>query len=162
MTSNATRWIVRFVLFAILCRAAASAVDGCDCEPGGSGKPKATLVDAEVTLCTTSADKDRDTRLEIWIDKDGGKQVAYLDLGRSEKMMDGSSKVYDVPKQGRAMRRSELPASQMHVRITPLGHDSWRFKAKAVLNFTDGSSYQKCFGETVLDRDARTGVYPLN
>jgi hypothetical protein len=60
------------------------------------------------------------------------------------------------------MTRSEIPGSCLQLRIAPIGHDSWRFKAKTVLTFTDGATYQKCFGETALDRDARTGIYHLD
>lgn len=162
MTSDAIFSIVPLALVGILYGAVASAADDCKCEPAGNGSPKASLVSAAITLCTTNADKDRDTRLEIWINKRGEKEAAYLDLGRTEKLMNGSSKVFDVPKKGHAMKRSEIPGSWLQLRIAPIGHDSWRFEAKTVLRFTDGTTYQKCFGETGLDRDTRTGLYHLD
>ena len=136
--------------------------DDCSCQQEGTGSASATMISASVTLCTTSADKDRNTRLEISINKASDKQAAYIDVGRTEKLVNGSSKVIDVPKLGRTMKRSEIPGSWLQLRITPIGHDSWRFKAKTVLNFSDGTTYQKCFGENALDRDARTGRYPLD
>jgi hypothetical protein len=162
MTSNALASIISLALVGILCSAATSARDNCSCQQGGNGKASATLIRAAVTLCTTNADKDRNTRLEIWINKVGDKQAAYRDLGRTEKLVNGSSKVVDVPTKGNAMMRSEIPESWLQLRITPIGHDSWRFKAKTVLHFTDGTTYQKCFGETALDRDARIGIYHLD
>jgi hypothetical protein len=162
MTSNAIFSIVLWALVGILCGAATSAADDCSCQQGGDGNASATLVSAAVTLCTTNADKDRNTRLEIWINKVGDKEAAYRDLGRTEKLENGSSKVFDVPKESHAMMRSEIPGSWLQLRITPIGHDSWRFKAKTVLSFTDGTTYQKCFGETALDRDTTTGVYHLD
>ena len=162
MTTNAIFSIVSLALAGILSGDPTSAADDCSCQQGGDGNASATLVSAAVTLCTTNADKDRDTRLEIWINKRGGKEAAYLDLGRTEKLMNGSSKVFDVPKKEQAMKRSEIPGSWLQLRIAPIGHDSWRFKARTVLKFTDGTTYQKCFGETVLDRDARTGLYHLD
>ena len=154
--------IAPLALAAALYGAVASAGDDCSCEPGGSGDPAATLVRAAVTLCTTNADKDRDTRLEIWISKSGDKETAYLDVGRKTKLVNGSSKVFVVPRAGSAMTRGEIPGSSLQLRITPIGHDSWRFKAKAVLKFKDGTTYQKCFDEAALDREARTGVYHLD
>jgi hypothetical protein len=154
--------IVPWALVGLLCGVAAAAADDCSCQQGGTGNASATLVSAVVTLCTTNADKDRDTRLEIWINKAGDKKVAYRDLGRTEKLENGSLKVFDLPTKSKAMTRSEIPGSWLQLRITPLGHDSWRFKAKTELTFTDGSTYQKCFGETALDRDARTGIYHLD
>jgi hypothetical protein len=162
MTSNAIFSIVPLALVGILCGAATAAADDCSCQPGGDGNASATLVSAAVTLCTTNADKDRNTRLEIWINKVGDQEVAYRDLGRTEKLENGSSKVFDIPKKSDAMMRSEIPGSWLQLRIAPIGHDSWRFKAKTVLNFTDGTTYQRCFSETALDRDARTGIYHLN
>jgi hypothetical protein len=154
--------IVPWALVALLCAAAASAADDCSCQQGGTGNANATLVSAVVTLCTTNADKDRNTQLEIWINKVGDKEVAYRDLGRTEKLANGSSKVFDLPTKSNAMTRSEIQGSWLQLRITPIGHDSWRFKAKTVLTFTDGTTYQKCFDETALDRDARTGIYHLD
>ena len=146
---------------ALLC-GVASAADDCTCQQGGDGAPSATLVNAVVTLCTTNADKDRDTRLEIWIDKAGEKEVAYRDLGRSAKLMTSSSRSFRIAKAGSSMLRSEIPGSSLQLRIAPLGHDSWRFAAKTVLKFSDGTTYQKCFPENVLNRDARMGTYHLD
>jgi hypothetical protein len=159
--STASNILLR-ALVGILCGAAASAADDCSCQHGGSGNASATLVSAVVTLCTTNADKDRNTQLELWINKVGDKTVAYRDLGRTEKLENGSSKAFDVPSKSNAMTRSEIPGSWLQLRIAPIGHDSWRFKAKAELTFTDGTTYQKCFDETALDRDARTGIYHLD
>lgn len=154
--------IAPFALAAVLWGAVASAGDDCSCQPGGSGSDAAKLVRAAVTVCTTSADKDRDTRLEIWISKTGDKETAYLDVGRKTKLVNGSSKVFVVPKTGTPMTRGEIPGSSLQLRITPIGHDSWRFKAKTVLKFNDGTTYQKCFDEAALNREARTGVYKLD
>jgi hypothetical protein len=131
--------ILLWALVGILCGAATSAADDCSCQQGGSGNASATLVSAVVTLCTTNADKDRNTQLEIWINKVGDKTVAYRDLGRTEKLENGSSKV-SIPLKSNAMTRFR-GCLQLHIAPTR----QLAIQSEAVLTFTDGATYQSAW-----------------
>ena len=46
--------------------------------------PNAVLQSMEITINTLNNDKDADTRLEVWINKAGEREAAYLDIQRAE------------------------------------------------------------------------------
>jgi len=120
----------------------------------------ATFQSMQTTFNTLNNDKDEDTRLEVWINKAGEREAAYLDI-QNHKFDDGSINIFDVPKKNNPMTRAEIPGSWVQLRIAPNGNDTWNFQFRVMLRFDDGTIYEKAFGPSTLDQDARQGNYPL-
>jgi len=122
--------------------------------------PNALFQSMQTTINTLNNDKDDDTRLEIWINKAGEHEAAYLDI-QGQKFDDNSIHIFDVPQRNNPMRRSEIPGSWVQFRIAPNGNDTWNFQFRVMLRFDDGTVYEKQFGPNTLDQDARQGNYAL-
>lgn len=122
--------------------------------------PNALFQSMQTTFTTLNNDKDADTRLEVWINKAGEQEAAYLDI-QNQKFDDGSTKIFDVPKKNNPMKRAEIPGSWVQLRIAPNGNDTWNFQFRVLLRFDDDTVYEKQFGPSTLDQDARQGNYPL-
>ena len=122
--------------------------------------PNAVLQSMEITINTLNNDKDADTRLEVWINKAGEREAAYLDI-QGQKFDDGSIRIFQVPPKTNAMTRGEIPGSWVQLRIAPNGHDTWNFQFRVMLRFNDGTVYERAYGPSTLDQDARQGNYSL-
>ena len=122
--------------------------------------PNAVLQSMQITFNTLNNDKDDDTRLEVWINKAGEHEAAYLDI-QGQKFDDGSVRVYDVLPKSNPMTRGEIPGSWVQLRIAPNGNDTWNFQFRVMLRFNDGSVYERQYGPSTLDQDARQGNYSL-
>jgi len=122
--------------------------------------PNARLQSMEITINTLNNDKDADTRLEVWINKAGEREAAYLDI-QGQKFDDGSIHIFQVPPKTNPMTRGEIPGSWVQLRIAPNGHDTWNFQIRVMLRFNDGTVYERTYGPSTLDQDARQGNYSL-
>jgi hypothetical protein len=122
--------------------------------------PNALFQSMQITFNTLNNDKDDDTRLEVWINKVGEQEAAYLDI-QGRKFDDNSINIFDVPRKNHPMVRAEIPGSWVQLRIAPNGNDTWNFQFRVMLRFDDGSVYEKQFGPSTLDQDARQGNYAL-
>ena len=128
--------------------------------------PNAHLVSMQIIFDTLNNDLDHDTRLEVWINKAGEKEAAYLDV-KHNGFPNDSTHVYDVPKKSNTMMRSEIPGSWVQIRIHPSdghggpGKDTWNFKCRVMLRFDDGTIYEKAFDLTTLDQDANQSKLSL-
>lgn len=120
----------------------------------------AKLINMEITFHTTSDDKDSDTRLEVWINKQGDLEAAYTQED-GEQYPNNSSHTLAVPPKSNPMLFSEVPGSWIQIRIHPYGHDTWRFSFDATLTFSDGTSIQRHGNETTLDQTANQQNFPL-
>ena len=122
--------------------------------------PNALFQSMQTTFNTLNNDKDDDTRLEVWINKAGEREAAYLDI-QGQKFDDNSIHIFDVPRKNNPMTRAEIPGSWVQLRIAPNGNDTWNFQFRVMLRFDDGSVYERQYGPSTLDQDARQGNYPL-
>ncbi|MFI5960226.1 PASTA domain-containing protein [Cryptosporangium sp. NPDC051539] len=110
--------------------------------------PSATLTSASVTFNTNDEDKDGDTlvRIRIW-----NKAGALVSLTENTYTHFDDNSVHgpyalNVPA---GVPMSDLQPGQFEIFIVPSGgsiftvpNDTWRFNYKAILNFSDGTSYK--------------------
>lgn len=130
--------------------------------------PNAVFVNMTITFRTLDDDKDRDTRLEVWINKPGPVSVAYRDI-RGVEFPNDKDNVFDVPPDpaptAGKLTLGEVPGSNVQLKIHPVGHDTWKFRFDATLRFVSETTgifeINRKFGKTALDQDVTYGVYPL-
>lgn len=111
--------------------------------------PNPKFTNMTITFHTTNEDKDHDTRVEIFIVKANGQPaLAYLDIGGGNQPHvpnvgfpnNSTSQAYVVPTFGPGFTLQDRPNLAILIKITPNGHDTWRFGYDAVLHFADGST----------------------
>lgn len=114
----------------------------------------AVLTSVEVIYWGRDNDKDGDTRLESWINMAGDREAAYHSTyGHWD---DWSTHVVTLTPKSNVMRKSNIAGSWLQIRISPNGNDTWSFTCRCTLYFSDGTAYQKNFGDpTTLDQGSR-------
>jgi hypothetical protein len=126
--------------------------------------PNSPFTSMVITFYTGSDDKDPNTRLEISIftPPPGTPTLAYYDDGDNDHFDAFSTKSFTVPPAGPGFRFADLSNQVICVKITPIGHDTWRFSFSAKIYFADGTTAQlpQTLG-LVLDQDANQLFYPL-
>jgi hypothetical protein len=126
------------------------------------------LTSAEVTFITPSRisvngekqkgdDKNDDTKLLVRL-KDGNSDVARLVNSPADRTRfedNGSQLIYQMAIVGQAFK-FRMNAWNVHVRIHPNGHDTWKFHLKLVLRFSDGTIVEHRYGGIKLSEENRS------
>ena len=123
----------------------------------------ALLTGMKITFRTQNDNRDHDTRVEVWINKAGEHEAAYLDVPQFE-FENNSTHIFDVPTKGQQMKRSEIPGSWVQIRIHPSGgrgHDRWVFETDVMLRFADGTIHEQSFQRTTLDQNSNQANFSL-
>jgi hypothetical protein len=126
--------------------------------------PNSPFTSMVITFYTSGDDKDDNTRLEIFIYEppDGTPAVAYYDDGQSDHIENPSTRSFTVPPVAGGFVFSGLATKILKINISPVGHDTWKFKFSASLYFADGTQAKVQSGDVALDQDANYFLYPLS
>ncbi|MEU1374838.1 hypothetical protein ABZ442_14350 [Streptomyces triculaminicus] len=101
--------------------------------------PKAvsTLRSASIRFHTEDEDKDGDTRVTITV-RDRNRTVVADQSGDLGQWDEGE----DSPEIGLVVRAAsplpDLSGGTVHIRIDPVGHDTWSFTFRATMNYSGG------------------------
>jgi hypothetical protein len=109
---------------------------------------------------TTDDDKDDDTVLSIYVSQLGGVLAAKKE-GVRGYYTDGS--VNNIALETlRNLTYEDLNGGTATIRISPNGHDTWRFSFELLLRFADGTENRRRFGNLELNEKSHEATLQLN
>ncbi|GHG82072.1 hypothetical protein [Streptomyces griseocarneus] len=110
-------------------------------------KPASTLQSASIRFHTENEDKDGDTRVTITV-RDRNRTVVAEQSGDLGQWDEGE----DSPEIGLVVHQAsplpDLSGGTVHIRIDPVGHDTWAFTFRATMRYSGGES-------VIVNRDQR-------
>ena len=127
-----------------------------------SSIPVGVLQRAVVVFDTQDENKDKDTQVTVHVDTRGGKHVAEILSAASSDNDSTVFRPYTTTSLGltvyQGISLSECNDLALWVGIKPVGSDTWRFKVRVELFFSDGTKVVKSSAEVV----SRSGFFQFN